>query len=69
MTAGNGGVGKRNARQADGFQVAAGYKVNANMQVSIGWQYRDYSRTSGLFYNGRPDINMNAAFLSLGYSL
>jgi len=52
-----------------GFQVAAGYKVNANMQLSIGWQYRDYNRSLGLFYNGRSGINMNAAFLSLGYTL
>jgi predicted porin len=53
----------------DGFQVTAGYKVNANMQLSIGWQYYDYSRSSGLFHNGRDSINMNAAFLSLNYEL
>ena len=53
----------------NGFQVAAGYKVNANMQLTIGWQYYDYSRSSGLFYNGRDAINMNAGFLSLGYTL
>ena len=53
----------------DGFQVSAGYKVNANMQLSIGWQYRDYNRSLGLFYNGRSGIKMNAAFLSLGYTL
>jgi len=53
----------------NGFQVSAGYKVNANMQLSIGWQYQDYSRSAGLFYNGRSGINMNAAFLSLGYTL
>ena len=53
----------------NGFQVAAGYKVNANMQLSIGWQYRDYNRSADVFYNGRSGINMNAAFLSLGYTL
>ena len=53
----------------NGFQVSAGYKVNANMQLSIGWQYQDYNRSAGLFYNGRSGINMNAAFLSLGYTL
>jgi len=52
-----------------GFQVAAGYKVNANMQLTIGWQYHDYSRSFGLFYNGRDEINMNAAFLSVNYTL
>jgi hypothetical protein len=53
----------------DGVQLAAGYRINANMQLSIGWQYRDYGRSSGFFYNGRPEINVNAAFLSLGYTL
>jgi outer membrane protein OmpU len=53
----------------NGFQVAAGYKVNANMQLSIGWQYQDYNRSAGLFYNGRSGINMNGGFLSLGYTL
>ena len=53
----------------NGFQVSAGYKVNANMQLGIGWQYYDYSRSAGLFYNGRDGINMNAAFLSLSYTL
>ena len=53
----------------NGFQLTAGYRINANMQLSVGWQYQDYSRGSGLFYNGRSGINMNAAFLSLGYTL
>jgi len=52
-----------------GFQVSAGYKVNANMQLTIGWQHYDYSRNAGAFYNGLPDIGMNAGFLSLGYTL
>jgi hypothetical protein len=53
----------------NGFQVSAGYKVNANMQLTIGWQYYDYDRSLGQFYNGRDSINMNAGFLSLGYTL
>jgi hypothetical protein len=53
----------------DGFQLAAGYRINANMQLTVGWQYYDYSRGSGLFYNGRSAINMNAGFLSFGYTL
>lgn len=52
-----------------GFQVSAGYRVNANMQVTIGWQHYDYSRNSGAFYNGLSEIGMNAGFLSLGYAL
>jgi hypothetical protein len=52
-----------------GFQVSAGYRINANMQVTVGWQHYDYSRNAGAFYNGLSEISMNAAFLSLGYSL
>lgn len=52
-----------------GFQVSAGYKVNSNMQVTIGWQHYDYSRNAGVFYNGLSEIGMNAGFLTLGYTL
>jgi hypothetical protein len=52
-----------------GFQLSAGYKINTNMLFSIGWQHYDYSRTSGAFYNGLPEISMNAGFLYLGYTL
>ncbi len=52
-----------------GFQVSAGYKINANMQATVGWQHYDYSRNAGTFYNGLSEIGMNAAFLSLGYTL
>src|SRR5262245_11454451 len=52
-----------------GFQLAAGYKINANMQLSVGWQYYNYNRNSGLFYNGLPKLDMNAGFLTLGYTL
>ena len=52
-----------------GFQVSAGYKINTNMQLTIGWQHYDYSRNAGAFYNGLSEIGMNAGFLSLGYTL
>jgi hypothetical protein len=52
-----------------GFQVSAGYKVNANMQLSIGWQHYNYSRNVGAFYNGLPEIGMDGAFLALSYTL
>lgn len=52
-----------------GFQVSAGYKVNTNMQLTIGWQHYRYSRDAGAFYNGLSEIGMNAGFLSLGYTL
>ena len=52
-----------------GFQISAGYKINTNMQLTIGWQHYDYSRNAGTFYNGLSEIGMNAGFLSLGYTL
>jgi hypothetical protein len=52
-----------------GFQVSAGYKINTNMQLTIGWQHHEYSRNAGTFYNGLSEIGMNAGFLSLGYTL
>jgi hypothetical protein len=52
-----------------GYQIAAGYKVNTNLQLTAGWQWYSYRRNLGAFYNGRPDIGMDAGFLSLGYAL
>ena len=52
-----------------GYQVSAGYKINPNMQLSAGWQWQNYSRDAGTFYNGARRINMNGGFFSLGYSL
>jgi len=52
-----------------GYQIAAGYKVNANLQLTAGWQWYDYRRDTGMFYNGLPTIGLNAGFLSFGYSL
>jgi hypothetical protein len=52
-----------------GYQAAAGYRINANMQITAGWQWYNYRRGSGIFYNGRPGIDMSAGFLSLGYEL
>ena len=52
-----------------GYQLSAGYKLNSNLQITGGWQHYDYSRNTGAFYNGLPDIGMSAVFLSLGYAL
>jgi hypothetical protein len=52
-----------------GYQVSGGYKVNTNMQISAGWQWQNFRRSAGAFYNGARKIEMNGGFLSLGYSL
>jgi hypothetical protein len=52
-----------------GVQLTAGYKINTNMQINIGWQHYNYNRGPGVFYNGLSEISMNGGFLSLGYTL
>lgn len=50
-----------------GYQVAAGYRINANLSATLGWQELRYA--DGAFYTGRPDINMDALFLHLNVSV
>lgn len=52
-----------------GYQVAIGYRVNGNMDVALGWQWYDYDREIGAFYNGAKQVTMNAGFLTLNYGL
>ena len=52
-----------------GYQLSAGYKINDNLQLTGGWQWYDYSRSTGVFYNGLPTLRMNAGFLLLSYEL
>jgi hypothetical protein len=51
------------------YQFAAGYRPNDNLHLSAGWQWYDYDRNLGLFGNGARSIDMNAGFVTLGYSL
>jgi hypothetical protein len=43
--------------------IDAAYAVNTNLQLTAGWEQMNYSRSSGVFYNGAPTIGMNAVFL------
>ena len=52
-----------------GYQITTKYRVNSNLHISAGWQWYDYRRDSGSFYNGLPAVDMNAAFITLGYEL
>jgi hypothetical protein len=52
-----------------GYQVSAGYRLNDNLQITAGWQWYDYRRNLGAFYNGLPRIDMNAGFLAFTYAL
>jgi len=51
------------------YQVAAGYRVNANLQLSFGWQWHYYRRDAGTFFNGSPMLDLNTGFLTLSYAL
>jgi hypothetical protein len=52
-----------------GYEAAAGYRLNDNLQISAGWQGQNWRRNAGAFYQGARAIDMNAGFLSLSYSL
>jgi hypothetical protein len=49
----------------NGYQASLGYVLNANWQITGGWQRLDYARSSGLFFNGGPRLDMDAGFLHL----
>ena len=49
----------------NGYQASLGYVLNTNWQITGGWQRLDYGRSSGLFFNGGPSLNMDAGFLHL----
>ena len=49
----------------NGYQASLGYVLNANWQITGGWQKLDYVRGSGVFFNGAPQLKMDAGFLHL----
>ncbi|HSZ73289.1 MAG TPA: porin, partial [Rhizomicrobium sp.] len=50
-----------------GYETTIGYRINANLQLSGGWQRLDYRRDSGAFYNGSDRLSMDAEFLHLKF--
>ncbi len=51
------------------YQAAIGYRVNDNLDIGAGWQWYDYDRNLGVFYNGDTAIDMDAGFITLNYGL
>ena len=49
------------------YQASIGYVLNANMQITTGWQRIDYARSSGSFFNGAPRLGLDAGFLHLNF--
>ena len=52
-----------------GYQATLGYQFNQALQLTAGWQWYDYARNTGTFYNGRSATRMNAGYLALAYVL
>ncbi len=51
------------------YQTSIGYELSRNVQITAGWQFYNYERNVGTFYNGNSWINMDGGFLSLGVSI
>jgi hypothetical protein len=54
---------------ARGMQAAISYAINDNLQLTGGWQRFVYERGLGVFYNGRPRLDMNAGFVHLRFKV
>lgn len=52
-----------------GFEPAVGYVVNSNLQLTLGYQHAEYRRSTGIFYNGKRDVSLDAGFLYFEYKL
>jgi hypothetical protein len=50
-----------------GFSASVGYVVNANIQITAGWQGLHYDRNAGAFYTGSQRIEMNAGFVHVKF--
>jgi hypothetical protein len=48
-----------------GLEASLGYKISDSIQVSTGWQHQSYSRSTGVFFNGAPQLKMDAVYLHL----
>lgn len=49
----------------NGSQASLAYQISTSIQVSGGWQRQSYVRGSGVFFNGSPQLRMDAVYLHL----
>lgn len=49
----------------NGWQASAGYHLSPSLHVSAGWQRLGYGRNAGVFFDGTPQLKMDAVFLNL----
>lgn len=52
-----------------GWNPSVAYNVDANLQMTLGWQYLHFNQSSGTFYNGKSDIGMNAVYLHANFQI
>lgn len=52
-----------------GWNPSVAYNVNANLQMTLGWQYLHFHQSAGVFYNGKPGIGMRAAYLHANFQI
>ena len=51
------------------YEVSAGYTIDTNMQVTVGWQQLRYDRNLDTYYDGSRHIQMDAAFLHVKFKV
>jgi hypothetical protein len=51
-----------------GLEASIGYTVGDSIRLSSGWQHQSYSRGRGLFFNGAPQLKMDAVYLHITLS-
>jgi hypothetical protein len=49
----------------NGWEASLGYKLSDSVSVSSGWQHLAYSRSAGVFFNGAPQLKLEAVYLHL----
>jgi hypothetical protein len=49
----------------NGWEASLGYRISDSIRISGGWQHQSYSRSAGVFFNGAPQLKMDAIFLHL----
>jgi predicted porin len=47
----------------NGMQASLGYTVSSSASISTGWQHLTYARASGAFFNGLPQMKLDAFYL------
>jgi hypothetical protein len=50
-----------------GYEISGAYTINDNMQLTVGYQHQRFTRRSGVFYDGRGALDLDAGFLYLQF--